>query len=370
MPSTPTFDYYAALEVERTATPQEITAAYRRLALIHHPDKNPDDMEAATEAFQNIQLAYETLVDPTQRSRYDARVSSPDSASSFRSQSMSDDDYDDDYDVDEEEQIYYRDELLGRLASAFWARYGLFTTPSPAGPSMDTPGRTLFEDNTDRSRFATELYQLRMAREEEAARLREARAAEKQAEEAAKAEEKEAALISEKSKQEARWVVMKSQTMEDKIAACLHSEFCAKMTLRHKFKCGACHVKRGITAFECPHCTAQICQLCVFEFAKKRAAAAKKPTPEPEPEPVAEPKPAQHGYDKKPDAAKSTAGRARGGNNNPRPRCYNCNKLGHMARTCRNRGAGQANSAAGPSNANANAGARGQGKGKGKAKAQ
>ncbi|OTA70454.1 hypothetical protein K449DRAFT_427985 [Hypoxylon sp. EC38] len=60
------------------------------------------------------------------------------------------------------------------------------------------------------------------------------RAAAKQACEDAKAQEKEAKPIAEKSKQEERWVIMNAQTKEEKLKACLHSEFCAKA--QHRLK--------------------------------------------------------------------------------------------------------------------------------------
>ena len=54
MPSLSESDYYAELQLGSNATAEEITASYRRLARIHHPDKNPDNLEAATVAFQKV----------------------------------------------------------------------------------------------------------------------------------------------------------------------------------------------------------------------------------------------------------------------------------------------------------------------------
>jgi DnaJ-class molecular chaperone len=53
MPSTATFDFYEALNIQKDATPEEIKFAYRRLALIHHPDKDRENPEA-TEKFQRV----------------------------------------------------------------------------------------------------------------------------------------------------------------------------------------------------------------------------------------------------------------------------------------------------------------------------
>ena len=59
-------DHYATLGVAKTATPDEIKRAYRRLASQHHPDKGGD-----TAQFQAIQTAYDTLGDQTKRAAYD-----------------------------------------------------------------------------------------------------------------------------------------------------------------------------------------------------------------------------------------------------------------------------------------------------------
>jgi DnaJ family protein C protein 7 len=56
-------DYYKILGVEKDAGETEIKKAYRKLAIVHHPDKNPGD-EAAAERFKDIGEAYECLSDP------------------------------------------------------------------------------------------------------------------------------------------------------------------------------------------------------------------------------------------------------------------------------------------------------------------
>ncbi|RME86102.1 MAG: molecular chaperone DnaJ, partial [Zetaproteobacteria bacterium] len=63
-------DYYEILGVPRDADLNTIKRAYRKLALKYHPDRNPDDPEAA-EKFKEITEAYEVLSDPEKRRRYD-----------------------------------------------------------------------------------------------------------------------------------------------------------------------------------------------------------------------------------------------------------------------------------------------------------
>lgn len=64
-------DYYEVLGVERGATDQEIKSAYRRLALQHHPDRNPDKKEESEERFKEITEAYSVLADAEKRAAYD-----------------------------------------------------------------------------------------------------------------------------------------------------------------------------------------------------------------------------------------------------------------------------------------------------------
>jgi molecular chaperone DnaJ len=65
-------DYYDVLGVPRTATPEEIKTAYRRLAREYHPDLNKGNPKVAEEKFKELSEAYEVLADETKRKRYDA----------------------------------------------------------------------------------------------------------------------------------------------------------------------------------------------------------------------------------------------------------------------------------------------------------
>ena len=74
--STQNRDLYALLGLSSTNrttyTSRDITLAYRRCALLHHPDKNPSPQ--ASKTFASIFDAYEILSDETQRALYDSRL--------------------------------------------------------------------------------------------------------------------------------------------------------------------------------------------------------------------------------------------------------------------------------------------------------
>jgi molecular chaperone DnaJ len=63
-------DYYEILGVGRDAGEQDIKSAYRKLALQHHPDRNPDDPDSE-ERFKEASEAYSVLSDPQKRAAFD-----------------------------------------------------------------------------------------------------------------------------------------------------------------------------------------------------------------------------------------------------------------------------------------------------------
>ncbi|PSS25232.1 hypothetical protein M430DRAFT_15959 [Amorphotheca resinae ATCC 22711] len=123
-------NYYEILEVSPDASFQTIKSAYRRLAILLHPDKNtaPD----ATEAFQRLGRAWETLKSTEKRNTYDTllaaerRRSQPSEARATPAAPKRD------YGTATEE-----DAFLDDMLSSVWyqERYGV--PPRSAGPSKD-----------------------------------------------------------------------------------------------------------------------------------------------------------------------------------------------------------------------------------------
>ena len=77
MGTTP--DYYRILQVDRSASPEELKKSYRRLAMECHPDRCPDDPEAS-ERFKQLTAAYQVLSNPQRRAHYDRFGVDPESS--------------------------------------------------------------------------------------------------------------------------------------------------------------------------------------------------------------------------------------------------------------------------------------------------
>lgn len=71
-------NYYDILEIDRTAAVEDIKKSYKKLALIHHPDKHSNASDNETkeqqEIFKKISVAYEVLSDPVKRRAYDRKI--------------------------------------------------------------------------------------------------------------------------------------------------------------------------------------------------------------------------------------------------------------------------------------------------------
>jgi DnaJ-class molecular chaperone len=68
--------YYKILGIEENASQDEVKKAYRKLSLIHHPDKNKNSLDSVAK-FHKINEAYETLSDPEKRKMYDLSNNNP-----------------------------------------------------------------------------------------------------------------------------------------------------------------------------------------------------------------------------------------------------------------------------------------------------
>jgi DnaJ-class molecular chaperone len=83
----PPKNYYQILQVDPSASPAVIEAAYKRLAKIYHPDVNRTP--AAATMMQQLNVAYQVLRDPAQRRQYDQQLK----AESERNTSQSNNSY-------------------------------------------------------------------------------------------------------------------------------------------------------------------------------------------------------------------------------------------------------------------------------------
>ena len=63
-------DFYDVLDVSKNASPEELKSAYRKLAVKHHPDKNPGN-KAAEDKFKEASEAYGILSDQEKKQNYD-----------------------------------------------------------------------------------------------------------------------------------------------------------------------------------------------------------------------------------------------------------------------------------------------------------
>ena len=66
--------HYEVLQINKTATEDEIKTAYKKLARLYHPDKNLDNIKEAEEKFKELNYSYNILLDQDTRLNYDRFV--------------------------------------------------------------------------------------------------------------------------------------------------------------------------------------------------------------------------------------------------------------------------------------------------------
>lgn len=128
-------DAYEVLQVERSASREDVRRAYRKLALKWHPDKNPERHEEAARKFDALRRAYEVLSDDSARSALDAVLDAQDA------QRARDD---------------ARDAKRRRMADELREREAMAAATAPISAA-----------SAARRRLAAELERLRKKREEE-----------------------------------------------------------------------------------------------------------------------------------------------------------------------------------------------------------
>jgi DnaJ-class molecular chaperone len=82
-------DYYSILNVPKDASQQDITKAYRKLALKYHPDRNRDNKVESEKKFKQINEAYQVLNDVNKRKQYDYSSTSPPNNNQYHSNQQS-----------------------------------------------------------------------------------------------------------------------------------------------------------------------------------------------------------------------------------------------------------------------------------------
>lgn len=99
-------DHYQLLNISRAASPQEIKKAYRREAMIHHPDRGGN-----SDYFRSISDAYETLIDSNARDEYDATIMQTYAEQSFNMYEYS---YEQNKDIEMVVNVELKDVLEGK----------------------------------------------------------------------------------------------------------------------------------------------------------------------------------------------------------------------------------------------------------------
>ncbi|CAD6440533.1 7235a5a4-53d5-4885-bb07-b090dfc87b95 [Sclerotinia trifoliorum] len=246
MPSFPDFNLYEVLEVTRDASLPDITAPYRRLARLYHPDKNLDN-DGATAKFQKVQAAYEILSDERQRRAYDQPESSSPFGGEARQQNRAQEYY-----KDEDDEM---DEIDEMIPNPF--QYASFET------EKERRRHEARMREEEAARAAARLEKTQREATEEAKRVAEAKA--KKAMEDAAAASKQEAETQSRLKMEDIFVANGCVTDAEKQACCEHCSFWPKEQMKRKLKCLNCGKKKSMTQYKCPYCALALLNMALCQ---------------------------------------------------------------------------------------------------------
>ncbi|KAH9897574.1 hypothetical protein F4778DRAFT_241107 [Xylariomycetidae sp. FL2044] len=295
MPSMAAFDYYEELEIGRDATIQEIKASYRRLSLLHHPDKNVHDVEGATARFQRIQESYETLSNPARRDHYDNPPSRFRSAHQYYPEPDDDDDYYFTSEDDDEYEYYRNGPYYGNTFFDFFDMRGAgaWQQHHHYRPTGYEEMERMWAEEERRAEEETKRYMEQMAkireireqREREARERRDKKRADQAAVENRARMETEMKASAEREEQMNRWHDHSAVSFDEKRAACLHTAYMWEKDNqeRKKVKCQNCPAKCKIS-FVCPYCDLSVCQKCRDNLAERRRKYVERPAEDPVPD--------------------------------------------------------------------------------------
>ncbi|KAK8077052.1 DnaJ-domain-containing protein [Apiospora saccharicola] len=298
MASGAVFDYYRELGVHETASAHEIRTAYFRLALVRHPDRNPQDPNA-TASFQRVVLtcglleqlqeAYETLSNPSTKASYDAaRDRSRQQAAANEAARQGDRPFTGFWSTqmnDAMAQLHRRAQMerariraerqraVAVMAAARQRREAeMLAERQRVEAQQRAEFKRLVQERRERRDVEAGSAEFTLRKVQEDNRRRAERREEAAREAAVLAEQQQQA---ERMEQESRWTIHKAVTREDKQKACLHShsENWPKEVHQRETRCEHCGQKRSTTTFSCPYCELVVCQMCREVLAREEEAS-------------------------------------------------------------------------------------------------
>ncbi|KAJ9150140.1 hypothetical protein NKR19_g5365 [Coniochaeta hoffmannii] len=269
-------DYYAGLELSQPATQTEIKKAYRRLAIIHHPDKKAPGQDIDAAEFRKIQSAYEFLGDASRRAGYDLRYAGVQrNWDRYRQWQRAEEvkrarDEELKRAADKVTKARAEKEVRDRLVDEIWRR-------AEKAWRQEEARKTRSEEQVrqaraeEKARRAAEAREVRRRRTEERTRRRAEEQTRKRAEEEArkKAEEEAREREEEETRRRAEEQARRAEAQEEAefarqqnpfALACLHPDIGKMHWQNGMADCTFCHFRTF--CYWCPSCNIAACRTC------------------------------------------------------------------------------------------------------------